>query len=122
MDRIRDEMAAHPEDGMLQTIGEHLTAYLQAHPDTELKAGATMQGAMKSMMNKARGSQVNGMAAMSFIDGMKLVYEHMGLPWSKKECMRVQLGLYDAAAPEITKPDPQARADEFELDALLGGL
>lgn len=122
IDRIRDEMAANAGDNMVQMIGEHLTAYLQKHPETELKKGASIKGAVNDMMVKAKKHAVNGMAALCFTSGMETVYEHMGLPWDKEECMRVQFSLYDAAAPlpASAKPDPQAHADEFDLDMLMG--
>lgn len=124
MDRIRDEMAANPEDTMLQTIGEHLTAYLTAHPETRIREGATIRGAMNAMMEKARKKAVGGMAALCFTSGMETVYAHMGITWDKEECMRVQFSLYDKAAPlpEAVRPDPKAHADEFDLDAILEGI
>ena len=124
MDRIRDEMAANPKDEMLQMIGEHLTAYVQENPGTAFREGATIKGAMKAMMEKARKQAVGGMAAVSFTDGMKTVYEHMGLIWDAKACMALQLSMYDSAAPlkPEVKAETKTHADAFDLDMLLEGL
>lgn len=122
MDRIRDEMAHHPEDGMLQAIGDHMTAYLKARPEAQLKAGATIKGAISEMSRAARKTAKSNVSALDFLSGMKIVYEHFGLEWDKKLCMSVQMSLYDEAYTAVQEEiKTQAPADEFDLDAFLGG-
>ena len=123
MDRIRDEMAHNSGNGMIQVIGDHLTAYLQLRPDTTFREGATIEGAIKKMSAEARKSAEGNMGALDFLTGMKIVYEEFGLDWDKKTCMQAQMSLYDGAAeiPVQTKIEMQAPADEFDLDAFLGG-
>lgn len=122
MDRIRDEMARSAGNGMVQVIGDHLTAYLQMHPQAQLKEGATIEGAIKKMSAEARKSAKGNAGALDFLTGMRIVYEEFGLEWSKQACMQAQMSLYDAAEmPVQTEIKAQAPADEFDLDAFLGG-
>lgn len=127
MDRIRDEMARSADNAIVKVIGEHLTAYLQARPQTKLRDGATIKGAVGRMSSEARKTAKGNMGALDFLTGMRIVYEEFGLPWDKKTCMQVQMAMYDdmyAAAPvqiEMQAPETQTLADEFSLDAFLGG-
>ena len=124
MDRIRDEMAANPEDAMMQMIGEHLTRYLILHAEAELKQGATLAGAIDAMRREA-GKRRGGRnwAALGFAEGMKVVYETFGLTWSERECMAVQGAAYSADEPAAApaRAKTKAPADEFDLDRLMGG-
>lgn len=123
MDRIRDEMAKNAGNSMIQVIGDHLTAYLQLRPGTTLKEGATIEGAIKRM-SAARKTAKGNMGALDFLEGMKIVYEEFGLEWSKQACMQAQMSAYDCMVAEMpvqTKTETQAPADEFDLDAFLGG-
>lgn len=74
MDRIRDEMAKSAGNGMVQVIGDHLTAYLMRNPGTALKEGATIEGAIRKMSAEARKSAKGNMGALDFLTGMKIVY------------------------------------------------
>lgn len=123
MDRIRDEMAKNAGDGMIQVIGDHLTAYLQRRPGAKLKDGATIEGAIRKMSAEARKTAKGNIGAQDFLTGMKIVYEEFGLEWNRDDCMQVQMSAYDSlkTVPVQTKIKTQAPADEFDLDAFLGG-
>lgn len=123
MDRIRDEMAKSAGNSMVQVIGDHLTAYLMRNPGTALKEGATIEGAIRKMSAEARKSAKGNMGALDFLTGMKIVYEEFGIGWDKQKCIQAQMSLYDGEAemPVQTEIKTQAPADEFDLDAFLGG-
>lgn len=124
IDRIRDEMADNPQDMMIQMIGDHISAYLQAHPGAEIQEGRTLKKAAEAMQQEA-GRHRNGKswAALDFMTGMRIAYGALGLPFDAAECTRIQMGLYDGGAviPE-KKPQAPAEEDVFDLDKMLEGL
>lgn len=57
IDKIRDEMAAHPEDAYISCVGEYLTDHLQRHPEDAaaiLAEGKTIAGSLKEMEKYAK--------------------------------------------------------------------
>ena len=124
IDRIRDEMADHPQDMLIQMIGDHISAYMQVHPGAEIKSGKTLKKAAEAMQQEA-GKHRNGKnwAALDFVTGMRIAYEALGLPFDAAECTKIQMGLYDGGAVIPAKePQAHAEADVFDLDALMEGL
>lgn len=125
LDRLRDEMAAHPEDSMLLTVGELLTAYAGDHPAAipALAAeGKTIQGAIDAMRDAA-SKRRNGAScvALSMVDGMKIVFAYFGLPHDPRGILRAALLLAEEM-PEAVVPTPmRSKATAgLDLDTLLG--
>lgn len=126
MDRLRDEMAAQHEDGMLCQLGEMLTEYLRTQPETEeafAAEGKTIAGAVEAMAKEARKKAKNGLAALTAVEGLEIALKYYGVEPDKgaaqSAVLRALTGAQGADAPQAG-PEPAA-ADDLDLDALLGG-
>ena len=125
MDKLRDEMAAKHEDGMLCQLGELLCAYLQEAPSAEEALAAdkkTIAGAVEAMTERARKKAVKHIGALTLPEGMEIALGYYGVEMDKAALSRAMYrmisGEPDEAAPAQEAP---AAEDELDLDALLGG-
>jgi hypothetical protein len=129
IDRVRDEMAAAKND-YIAMLGEMLTVYLNAHAEAEIDEKKSLKGAFEALRNAARKKQNGGCYAMPPREAFEGMMQYYGLPHADADfanCMAAVIGqkVPDApdapdAMPASPKPTP-APADEFDLDALLGG-
>lgn len=126
IDRVRDEMAAAKND-YIAMLGEMLTVYLNAHAEVEIDEKKNLKGAFEALRDAARKKQKGGCYAMPPREAFEGMMQYYGLPHADADfanCMAAVIGqkVPDApdAMPAPPKPTP-APADEFDLDALLGG-
>lgn len=125
LDKLRDEMAAHPDNSMLCTVGEILTVYASDHP-TAIGAlvaeGKTLDGAI-SAMRKVAEKKRNGvnMVALDMGEGMKAVFGYFEIPYDARGITRAAFALMDADQTPISTTLAHTRATaDLDLDALLG--
>lgn len=133
MDKIRDEMAKTKVDAV-QTLGEWMTAWLEAHPEggeKVLAEGKTLEGAYKAMEAEARKKRAGGAVCMEETEAAQIVAGYYEMPPMEllEAVMRRMMakmaagGMEPAPAPQ---EEPQADAEDLtavlDLDALLGGL
>lgn len=82
MDKIRDEMAK-AKVGAVHTLGEWMTAWLEAHPegrDRVLAEGKTLEGAYKAMETEARKKQGIGAVCMEDREAVQIVAGYYEIP------------------------------------------
>ena len=125
IDKIRDEMARH-KNKQIDYLGEGMTALLSIHPEyAEAVAGKdkTLNGCLEAIKKGARGGVSD--PAMS----TKAICGYYGIKPESVERLAVEVHLAmlggdvpqtPAPAPVPVKPAPVK--DEFDLDAILGGL
>lgn len=126
IDKIRDEMARH-KNKQIDYLGEGMTALLSIHPEyAEAVAGKdkTLNGCLNAIRSAAKGGISDP------INSTKAICEYYGIKCDNIERLAVEVHLAmlggdvpqtPAPAPEPVKPAP-AKNDEFDLDAMLGGL
>ena len=124
IDKIRDEMAKS-KDKKIDYLGEGMTALLRIHPEyaeAVAAAGKTLTGCLEAIKKGARGGVSD--PAMS----TRAICGYYGIKPQSVERLAVEVHLAmlgdvpqtPAPAPEPVKPAPVK--DEFDLDAMLGGL
>jgi len=83
IDKIRDEMAAAPENTYVQFVGNYLTDHLKKHPSDAaaiLSDGKTIAGSLKAMEDYARKQPRSGnCAVVTPEDGYRIVREYFGI-------------------------------------------
>ena len=133
MDKIRDEMAK-TKAGAVRTLGEWMTAWLEAHPEggeKVLAEGKTLEGAYKAMEAEARKKQGSGAVCMEDTEAVQIVAGYYEIPPMEllAAVMRQMMakmtvgGMEPAPAPqEETQADAEDLTSVLDLDALLGGL
>lgn len=150
MDRVRDEMAATKKDSV-RAVGEVLTAMLQASPQTWAAAllteGRTLEFAYKALETYARDHRAGATCVyVGPTTAARVLAEYYGAgPFEPQEAGAAMAGAaadaareLDAEARAMDEPPKPARMaakaerqapktaqparDEFDLDALLGGL
>lgn len=124
IDKIRDEMAKS-KDKKIDYLGEGMTALLRIHPEyAEAVAGKdkTLNGCLNAIRSAAKGGISDP------INSTKAICDYYGIKPQSVERLAVEVHLAmlgdvpqtPAPAPEPVKPAPVK--DEFDLDAMLGGL
>lgn len=113
IDKIRDEMAKEKPGSPVAEVGEMVTEMLTAAPEIApaiMAKGKTLKGAYEAMESAAKkkgGSRV----CIGPREAAKIVMEYYG---------------FNAAIPQTPAPAPTPTPapvkDEFDLDAMLGGL
>lgn len=133
MDKIRDEMAK-TKVGAVHTLGEWMTAWIEAHPEggeKVLAEGKTLDGAYKAMEAEARKKQGIGAACMEDTETVQIVAGYYEIPPMEllEAVMRQMMakmaagGMEPAPAPqEETQADAEDLTAMLDLDTLLGGL
>lgn len=140
MDKVRDEMAK-TKNSAVETLGEWMTAWLEAHPEggeKVLAEGKTLEGAYKAMENYARQhirgnvayvsprKAVETVAQYFEIDAEQLTQIVKRMMMEQLLTMDLQLGEEGTAGNPERNQEPQADAESLtgvlDLDALLGGL
>lgn len=125
LDGLRDEMAAHPDDAMLCTVGEILTVYASDRPALAqmlTAEGKSLQGAIAAMrqaaMKKRKGEDC---VALSMTEGMDAVLSYYGLPHDARGILRAALTLADGMPEAVAAAPSRSRATAgLDLDTLLG--
>ena len=87
MDKLRDEMAQKSDNSYVQAVGEHMTAYLLAHPSAAeliLAEGKTIEGSLKAARDAASKKQSNGVAVMTDAEVYAVVLKYYGLDGEEK--------------------------------------
>ena len=115
IDRIRDEMAKESSHPGIQFIGGWLTGELTKRPELAEKLmdeSKSVKGAFEQIHNYARKHKTGNFAFVPPEKALEIVAEYYG---------------FDAPAqeePQALAPDtePVSNPDEFDLDALLGGM
>ena len=124
IDRIRDEMAKS-KDKKIDYLGEGMTALLRIHPEYAEAVAAkdkTLSGCLEAIKEGARGGVSD--PAMS----TRAICGYYGIKPQSVERLAVEVHLAmlgdvpqtPAPAPVAVTPAPVK--DEFDLDAMLGGL
>lgn len=106
MDKIRDELAAHPNQPAIAVLGEYITARLQCDPGLApriLDGKKSLTGALDAIRGEAKKRQHGGVAVVSDAEGFAIVDQYFGIT---------------PGAP--AKPQALAPArNDLDLDALL---
>ena len=139
MDRIRDEMAKHPDEPLAE-IGDYMTERLIAEEETEaedvaaavLNTDKSLVGAFGKIRDAAAKARKNGAACVCIgpAEASRIVCEYYGIPEVSAGELGRRSGRQVPAAEEPEKnANPQTSADlnaelaaSLDLDALLGGL
>ena len=110
MDKLRDEMAKKHDHPGVGSVGEYLTGRLRkdhALADRFCETGKSIEGAFEAIRAYARKIQKGGQAYVTDDKGFEIVCEYYGIP--------AENGAQTSAHTQET-----AKADELDLDALLG--
>lgn len=122
IDKIRDEMAKSGTR-YVQVVGSMLTDYLQAHRDCAERIMAkdkTIAGSLAAMRKEAQKNATGGVGIIDDQEGMRIVLEYFDIGAAQEDAQAAQTEQTQTPEPE---PEPEhAAADEFDIDALLGGL
>lgn len=139
MDRIRDEMAKHPDEPLTE-IGEYMTERLMAEEETGAEDVATavlntdksLAGAFGEIREAAAKARKGGAACVCIgpAEASRIVCSYYGIPVIEAGTLSRHTGGRAAVAEEPEKnANPQTSADltaelaaSLDLDALLGGL
>lgn len=139
MDRIRDEMAKHPDEPLAE-IGEYMTERLMAEEETGaedvaaavLNTDKSLAGAFGKIREAAAKARKGGAACVCIgpAEASRIVCGYYGIPEvSAGELGRRSGGRVSAAEEPEKNANPQTSADltaelaaSLDLDALLGGL
>ena len=124
IDKIRDEMAKS-KDKKIDYLGEGMTALLRIHPEyaeAVAAAGKTLTGCLEAIKKGARGGVSD--PAMS----TRAICDYYGIKPQSVERLAVEVHLAmlgdvpQTPAPVPVAVTPAPAKDEFDLDAMLGGL
>jgi hypothetical protein len=88
IDKLRDEMAAHPNDGTIQHIGNYLTDYLKTHKGSAeaiLQEGKTLQGGLKTMEEFAGKNKIGNMVVIDPETGYGIIMNYFGITGKPEE-------------------------------------
>ena len=139
MDRIRDEMAKHPDEPLTE-IGEYITERLMAEEETGaedvaaaiLNTDKSLAGAFGKIRDAATAARKGGAACVCIgpAEASRIVCSYYGIPVIEAgELGRRSGGQVSAAEEPEKNANPQMSADltaelaaSLDLDALLGGL
>lgn len=116
MDKIRDEMAK-AKDAVCM-VGEIVTLYLQSEPanaEKILQDGKTLKGAYGAMRDYAREKRKE---CMTPDEAAEHIAKYYGM--EPQKMMDMQLSVMDGETAKKPKPQARAKADDLDLDALLG--
>lgn len=114
MDKVRDEMAGVRAFSPVAEVGEMVTEMLRTMTGIApaiMVEGRTLQGAYKAIEAAARkkgGREV----CIGPTEATKIIREYYGIT---DAIMEVQ-------TPALVPASPAPKRDEFDLDAMLGGL
>ena len=114
IDKIRDEMAKEPAGSPIAEVGEMVTEMLAASPDIAPKImdkTKTLKGAFQAIEAAAR-KKGTGKVCVGPREAARIVMEYYGFS--------AEVPRTPASAPEPLKPAPAK--NDFDLDAMLGGL
>lgn len=130
MDKLRDEMAKNNRR-YVQVVGEFLTDYLLRHPEAEaaiLDRGKSITGSLAAMKAEASKQKEGSVAVLDDAAAFAIVLRYFGIEADKGAARQ------DKDAPgqeqDVTGQEQDARgqeqyvakADPFDLDALMGGV
>lgn len=114
IDRIRDEMAKS-RDNKVTWLGEGMTALLGIHPEYAgniAAEGKTLAGCMEAIRKRAEGGVADP------ITSTRAICEYYGIQADdmSRLCSEVHMAVLGGTSA------PAKKKDDFDLDALLGGL
>lgn len=117
IDKVRDEMAKSRDD-KLTFLGEGVTALLGIHPEYAgniAAEGKTLKGCMEAIRKGAKGGVSDPVAST------KSICEYYGIQAGDVNRLAVEVNLAMLGEKPQT-PAPVKAREDFDLDALLGGL
>ena len=115
MDKIRDEMAAKPENDGVQFLGGWLTGQLEQKPDVAaliLADGKTIEGSIKEIEKYASKHRTGNYACVPPDKALEIVAGYYGMDEAE---------MTEPQAPAKPQPAPtRVEMDDLDLDAMLG--
>lgn len=88
IDKLRDEMAKHPDNPYIQHVGEYLTGYVSKHPEAGaaiLADRKTIEGSCSAAREEARKKAVSGVAVVEDADVYACVLKYYGIAVEKSK-------------------------------------
>lgn len=120
MEKINGEMQEHPDDRVLEAVGQYLIDHMTEEDAGRLtKRGKSLSGAVKAMEDAARRTAKNGVGVLTDAEAWRIVRAYYGLPEEEAAQERENAPKRENGIERETAIEREA-ALELDFDALWG--